>query len=268
MEDALTIKEIIKNYSISEKLLKSYTNVSNEIPYFKEKNRYYINKNDIENWLLLRKNRKIILSIDEYRECLEFAFKINYAGHTRSDFGTARTRGIMQAISNWTQGTLAETALRKFLLEKYNIKIDLDFNIHDAVVGQDITQVQRGKVINPPRIRVSIKSGKINSCYLVVPENEVDLKDRRSDLYIFIRVDFPEDHLLRVLKDHKFLENVKKYIPDLGKIETYICGFSDVNNLEKVNEIPGVKFSGMRYVSKIGKLKNSDNNWQEFVNML
>jgi hypothetical protein len=241
---------------------------SKEIVFSKRGNRYVIDNTEIERWLSLRDSRKIELTRDDYVKCLEFALQINYSGHTTSDFGTARRRGVLQAVSNWTQGTLAEIALEKFLSNKYNVKIDLDFTVHGAVVGQDITQVRKGQVINPPRKRVSIKSGKLNGCFIVVPENEVELEARKSDLYVFVRLEFPEDHILRIVKDHNAFENVNNLIPNFENINAYICGYIEVENLEKVKSIPGVEFTGMRYVKPVGQLKNTDEDWKSFADSI
>ena len=69
---------------------------------------------------------------------------------------------------------MAEIALSKFLKDHYNIEIKLDFTVRNVVVGQDITEVVRGRVANPPRVRISVKSGKENGMILIVPEPEVE----------------------------------------------------------------------------------------------
>lgn len=254
---------------IKKELLKNLINNSKEIESNKQKNRYYIKKDELNRWKKLREKRKIVLSIDDYRRALEFAIKINYTGHTTSDFGTARQRGILKAVSDWTQGMLAEIALEKYLRTKFKIGISLDFEVHkEFITGQDITQVRRKNVANPPKIRVSIKSGKLNSCFLIIGNKEYELKDRRSDYYVYVRLDFPEDHLIRALKDHEIISSMEIEIPDLGEIIAYITGFTANDELKKVNEIPGQKFDSPRYVISLGKLLNEDNDWSNFIDKL
>jgi hypothetical protein len=268
-EEVFSLRDAAVYLAIEESLLKNYLKHSKEINFFKRANRYYMNKNELDRWVNLKEERKITLTIEDYKKCLDFSFKIAYSGHTTSDFGTSRQRGTIQAILNWTQGTLAEIAFQKFLLEKFNITIELDFNVHGLVVGQDIISVQRNRVINPPRTRVSIKSGKINGCYLAVPQPEVELRERNSDFYIFVRIEFPEDHLIRVLKDHPIIRNIDVCIPDLGEMQAYICGYSRVNELDRAeNGVLGFEFRGVRYVKNIGALHNSDEDFNSFVELL
>jgi hypothetical protein len=265
---ALSLKEAADSLGINKELLKNLIDNSKEINATRISRRIYIEEDELTRWKEINATRRTILTIDDYKKCLEFAFKIAYSGHTTSDFGTTRQRGKLKAISDWIQGALAEVALQKYLKKKFNVRIDLDFKVHGIVVGQDITQVQKRRVLNPPRIRVSIKSGKLNGCFLIVPEKEVDLDDRRSDYYVFVRIDFPEDHLIRILKDHPIIKAVNVDIPDLGEITSYICGFSEVSELKKVNSIPKLRFSGFRYVRNVGALHNTDKDWNLFIDIL
>lgn len=263
----LTLTEASEYLNIKKDLLKNFINNSKEIVASKRGNRYYIEKDELDRWLNLRDKRKIILTLEDYQRALEFAFRINYGGHTTADFGSARQRGILKAISDWTQGMLAEIAFEKFLKSKFYIAVTLDFEVHeDFITGQDITQIRRNNVANPPRIRVSIKSGKLNSCYLIIGNKEYELIERQSDSYVYVRLDFPEDHLIRALKDHEIINSMTDItIPDLGEITAYITGYSDRSDLIKVREIPNQKFDSDRYVLNIGKLRNLDEEWNEFA---
>lgn len=264
----LSLKDSAEYLGIEEKSLRSYAKISQEIPIYLKGRRLFFEKDDLIKWQELRNSRMIILSVDDYIKCLDFSFRIVYSGHTTSDFGTARQRGKIQAISNWTQGALAEVAIQKFIHQKFDIMVELDFSVHNYITGQDITQVIRNRVSNPPKIRASIKSGKLNSNYIVVPQNEVESANRVSDYYIFVRIDFPEDHLIRILKNHEIISNINVIIPDLTEITSYISGFIYKDELELVNKIPGQDFTGMRYVKKVGSLKNSDLDWNKFIEIL
>ena len=58
------------------------------------------------------------------------------------------------------------------------------------------------------------------------------------------------------------------------KIPIWICGYNDHEDLEKVSEIPGQKFEGKngeegrRYVKSVSGMKNSDDDWKNFVDRL
>ena len=265
----LPLREAAEYLGIKKELLQKFMKNSEEIPYHRINRRYYLEQSDLDAWLELKNDRYIELNFDDYKKALEFAFRINYSGHTTSDFGTSRQRGIVKAISDWTQGMLAEIAFQKFIHQKYNIHLDLDFSVHDYIVGQDITSVRRRNTVsNPPRIRVSIKSGKMNGCFIIIGESEYELEDRRSDFYVFVRLDYPEDHLIRALKDHEIISSFNLQIPDLGVVKSYITGYIDRTSLELTNEIPGQKFDSNRYVKKIGALYNSDDDWNNFVERL
>jgi len=41
--------------------------------------------------------------------------------------------------------------------------------------------------------------------------NEVEFKDRKSDVYIFARVGLPSDHLFRILRSHSFFYKLRKF---------------------------------------------------------
>lgn len=265
----LTLTAAAEYLSISTTLLKNFINNSREINTGRRGNRYALEQVELDRWLSLKQSRNIILTLADYRRALEFSFRINYGGHTTTDFGTSRQRGILKAISDWTQGMLAEIALEKFLLNRYNINIALDFSVHEAyVTGQDITQVIRNNVANPPRIRVSIKSGKMNSCFLIIGHSEYERTDRNSDYYVYVRLDFPEDHLIRALKEHEIISSMHIPIPDLGDINSYIAGYTTRDNLTHSIEIPGQVFDSPRYVINVGSLHNSDMDWENFSNLL
>ena len=80
------------------------------------------------------------------------------------------------------------------------------------------------------------------------------------------------------------IENLKKKISNTNaykkmdslpeKIPIWICGYNDHEDLEKVSEIPGQKFEGKkgeevrRYVKSVSGMKNSDDDWKNFVGRL
>lgn len=95
------------NRSAFDKIIKN----GKELAFEREGRRYVVKEEDVDNWLKLKELRKIELTKEDFLKALKFALEINYSGHTRTDFGTARQRPFMQAVENWTQGALAEIAL-------------------------------------------------------------------------------------------------------------------------------------------------------------
>jgi hypothetical protein len=149
------------------------------------------------------KNRRPSFSVekDEYRQALRFSVEEYYLGGTKSDFGSNTRRGAGKFIDDYTRGKLGELAFAKFLAETQRLGIDLDFAHLTGVPAQDIDAVWRvgSRVKNPPSIRVSIKTTKVGNNLLLVPESEFMSVDRRSDVYVLVRVGLPDDHLVRAL---------------------------------------------------------------------
>ncbi|MDD4877607.1 MAG: excisionase family DNA-binding protein [Candidatus Nanoarchaeia archaeon] len=247
-----------------EKIIKN----GREIKRTKIGRKYTVKKEDIDAWAEHKKTRIVKLDKADFLKALKFAIRINYAGHTRADFGTSRQRSVTQAVENWTQGVLAELALVKFIKEKFNVRLEPEFRVfEDTIVGQDIINVIRGSISNPARKGVSVKSGKKNGMILIVPVNEVERTERVSDFYVFVRVIFSSDFILRLLKTHPDLSDVKDIIPDFDSIEAEIAGYCLRNELEK-RTVPEASIKEMKYVKPSGLLKNNDADWREFVEQL
>jgi hypothetical protein len=127
-----------------------------------------------------------------------------------------------------------------------------------------------------PKIGIGIKSSKPKSAYLVLGENEINIKERRSDFYILCRPDIPDDHLLRltkerviqVVKGQQHFPSYKDKMPDFSNMLCEIAGWCRINELEKVNSIPGQEFDGVRYVKKSGQLHKNKESWQELLSLL
>lgn len=236
-----------------------------EMPFHKDGRKRVIDENDLASFIKMRERRKIELNKTDFLKALKFALEINYQGHTRADFGTRRQRPFMQAVENWTQGALAEIALQKFIKDKFDIELQLEFRVfEDAIVGQDITAVKRGRTINPPRMNVSVKSGKLNGMVLIVPIREVEAVERKSDYYVFVRVVFPTDIFARFYRDSPDFEDIKNKIPEFENVHAYIVGYCKREELEK-RTVPEADIDEERYVKVSGKLKNDDNDWKIFA---
>ena len=111
---------------------------------------------------------------------------------------------------------------------------------------------------------------KPKSAYLVLSLEEVELPRRKSDVYVFTRVNLPDDHLLRIsvkeikelVRDQKHYKTYEKLIPGFEPISAEIAGFAYKKDLEKVSEIPGQEFDGKRYVKKSGELRRDIQEWR------
>lgn len=276
--DRLTKKEAIEFLGLEDKIFENYFRSAGEFsPLPREgRGRFYFSKKALSEWLEGHKWRTATLNRDDYQLCLDFALAQHFRGYVLSDWGSARQREFGQKITNWVKGQLAEVAVKKFLKKEFGTEVELDFQIHDAIVPQDIVAVIENGNKREPKIRVGIKSSKPKSAYLVLGENEVIRDDRKSDVYLFCRPDLPDDHLLRIARE-KIIEEVKnqqhfktyeKYIPKLEPVPCEIAGFCYLDDLEKVTEIPGQDFGGTRYVCQTGKLKRSKEQWKELISKL
>lgn len=238
--------------------------------------RFYFDQDVLKEWMKKREWKTVDLTKDDYALCLDFALAQHFRSYVTSDFGTGRQREFGQKITNWVKGQLGELAVQKFLKNKFNVGVELDFEIHDDIVPQDIIRVkEKGKTRNP-KIGVGIKSSKPKNVFLVLGENEIHIPERRSDVYIFCRPDIPDDHILRIAKIavQKIVEgkphynSYKEHMPDFANIPCEVVGWCRYTDLEEVKEIPGQIFDGVRFVKASGKLKSSPDDWEQLVKML
>ena len=277
-KEEFTLKESANYLNIPQKYFYNYVFYSREMKGKKIGARWFFKKSELDKWKKLKDERTIVLTLKEYEECFELAIKMAYTGTGHHGTGIRGVRSEMQTADDWILGILAEYALQRFLKEKLNQEIKLDTEAHpDRITPQDIEAVLRNKEWVESRVKVAVKASKFKSCYLVVPPLEYENEKRKSDVYIFVRVGLPSDHLFRILRDHSFFKNVKEFlekddrfrkIEKLENIPIWITGFVEHNDLEKYSEIPGQVFDGWRYVKSVADLRNSDSDWKEFIEML
>jgi hypothetical protein len=277
--EELTKSEAISFLHIPPKHFENYFRFSKEIPSFKQLGRWYFKKIDLEKWRTLKERRTVVLNLQQYEECFEFAIRMVYSSTGHHGTGIRGERSEMQAADDWILGILAEFALKKFLKERFDTEIKLDTEVHPGfITPQDVDKVVEKGVERKPHICVAVKASKIKSCYLVVPEIEYEKEDRKSDVYVFARVGLPSDHLFRFLRDHSFIKRAREFlekddrlrkIGTLEDVKVWLCGFVEHKDLDKVTEIPGQVFSkGYRYVKSVAEMRNSDEDWKAFVQML
>jgi len=190
-----------------------------------------------------------------------------------SDWGTGRQREFGQKLSNWVKGQLGEIGLKYFCRERMQRDIELDFDMYDEIVPQDVLSITREGVTEKPSNKIAVKASKPKSSFLVLGTNEVDLDERSSDVYVFTRVDLPDDHLLRIarndikelVRNQQHYSLYEEFIPNLQPISVEVAGFAYIDDLEVVTEIPGQDFGGDRYVKRTGDLRRSLEDWDEAI---
>ena len=279
MDKILTKKEAIKFLGLDDKTFDNYFQNADEFNCLARQNsrgRFLFEQKVLQKWLDDFKWQTVELSFKDYALCLDFALAQHFRGYVLSDWGTARQREFGQKITNWVKGQLAEVAVKKFFKKEFNVDVELDFRIYDEIVPQDIIGVVENGKTRQPKIGIGIKSSKPKSAYLVLGENEITIKERRSDYYIFCRPDIPDDHLLRltkervieVVKNQQHFPKYKDKMPNFQNMFCEIAGWCKIDELEKVTSIPGQEFTGVRYVKKSGRLHKSKTDWQDLLKKL
>lgn len=261
---------------IPPKYLENYIKVGKELSFVRVGRRNMIAAAELEAWQAQRNFGLVTLDKADYIVCLEFAIRSFYSYRSTADFGTSTQRDAGKFISNFVIGKLGEIAVQKFLKRNFDIEIQLDFAIREAVVGQDITEIARprrgGRVFNPLRKRVAVKTSKMKNVWLIVPEKEVTDAERTSDIYIFSRVGLYLDHLIRLLRDDDALQNISEIIPPFENIPAEVCGFIEkapfIEN-DPVTMLPIQNQAiGLSYIKNTGELKRSSAEWVEMLNTL
>jgi len=279
MSNPLTKKEAIKLSGLDEKTFDNYFRNADEfqcLPRANGRGRFYFEEKEIKRWLSDYKWRCVELNLDDYSLCLDFALAQHFRGYVLSDWGTGRQREFGQKVTNWVKGQLAEIAVKKFLKKEFNFEVELDFSIYGEIVPQDIISVIENDKKRDPKIGVGIKSSKPKSAYLVLGENEVILPERKSDVYILCRPDIPDDHLLRLtreqiietIKNKQHYPSYKDKIPYFENMLCEVAGWCLIDELEKVDGIPGQPFDGNRFVKKSGLLHRDKEDWEALLSKL
>jgi len=162
------------------------------------------------------------------------------------DFAGGRLRDFAQLWTDTARGFLGEIAVQK-LLEKYNLNIHLDsrrgevkeFMASDLLVKEEGIENPR-----PSKIKVSIKTTKLNGRWLEIPESQF----RQSDLFVFVKLGISRYHFTSYLKetvklllqdglkikelDEEQVKTLTEEIPDWGSIPAYVSGFVDKEKLK------------------------------------
>ncbi len=275
-ENMLTFRKCAEKLGIELRSLENYAMHGRELEYEKINRIRYIHESELERWHNQRQSSLIQLTRDEYLRCAKFAIRSYYWSSARADFATSRQRDAGQIYTNYVFGKLGEMALQKFLLQHFQLNVRLDFEFRNGVVGQDIIEIaiprRTPRVYNPPAIRVAIKTTKMKNVWLIVGQKEIEDSSRLSDAYVLVRIDLPQDHLFRLLRNEPSFSSLTKSIPEFENIGAEIVGFAWHGNLSEIgltNRIPDLNFAIQpSYIMRSGDLHRSQDAWRQFCNRL
>lgn len=257
--------------SIDERLFENWTRTAGECPPTKVKNRLGYESDALEAWHSRLRTSTVALTLEDYRRCMAFAVEAYYRGITHADFSRGKQRDAGEFITNQIQGKLGEIAVQR-LLQRHGLEIELDFNVEGQVASQDITRIStRPRVWNNPALNVSIKATKLKNILLAVTESEVQMEDRRSDIYVLSQVGLFSDHLLRILKtngDPALFGESFSQVPGFREIPARIAGWTTLARLtsgpplqpSEIKSAFGVEMAKPNYVLSSRELST---NWDE-----
>ncbi|MBI5804779.1 helix-turn-helix domain-containing protein [candidate division TA06 bacterium] len=272
----LTLTKASDYLNISKKYLENYAKVGKELPLHKEGRSYVITDAELNEWKAQREYSMVQLIREDYLKCLEFAIRSFYQYKSTSNFGTTEQREAGKFVSNFVIGKLGEIAVTKFIKRHYDIDITLDFSLRDAVVGQDIVEIAKprrgGRVYNPARKRIAIKTTKMKNVWLIVPQKEIEDTTRVSEIYICSRVELFLNHFIRIVRDHNSLNHLTDIIPQFDVIEAQVCGYIPVDLLRSnapVKILPDQDQAiGSSYVYRTGMLMQKKDDWDKLIEEL
>lgn len=269
------VSEALSGFSVDVDTAEKWIKGSGEFSQIKKGIRIGFEIDQVEKWIEGVGQNCVLLDSEDYKNCFEFAVEAYYHKMTKSDFNRGKRRDVGEFLTNQIEGKLGEIALKKHL-EKFGLKIDLDFSVTGDIPSQDITKISyRGKVWTNPDVKVSIKATKFKNTLLLIPENEVALPDRRSDVYVLSHVGLFSDHLLRILKteDPEILRKGKDLVPDFTEFPARIGGWISLQEMiatpaltkEELTVQLGFTPGGSNFLVRTGRM-NLD--WNEFKRIL
>jgi hypothetical protein len=228
--------------------------------------------------------RRVLLTREDYIKSVKFALKLWYSGKPKGDWrSTGTRRDLGDYITDWAEGKLAEIAFGKFLERNWGVKAELDFKVYPglrAIDRGDIVAVEVGGVKYEPKVKIDVKSTKPDSLWAMVDLQEFE--NRRYDVYVWVKVGLPLNHLARpifeALKGENLAELENK-IPSLEHISAEVAGFAYREEVEgwhvfkKGDEVhdpekPSRRLFRAKTDNKacpLSKLRNSDEEWKELV---
>lgn len=256
-QNLLSIRKASEYLGIDKKALDNYVKEGREIPRQLVGRITKIDKADLDIWKTYFDETTVILDGDSYYAALRFSLKKFYSGAPRANFATSTQREAGKYLSDHITGYLGELAFQKFMADKFDVQLRLDDSVDGLVRSQDIAAVSRRRGIeNQPAFKISVKATKMKNVWLIVGRNEVDLGDRRSDYYAFVRVELPPDHIVRLIRAHPSVEEIQEIIPpEETAIKTQVTGFIEVGSLSGPTTSVGSQSISPSYVKRSGELR-------------
>ncbi len=271
-------RDAIALAGVPEKHFDNYFKSSCEITSYKTGARWMFDRGELIRWTQLKNWSTVELSYDDYKACFEFAFKMAYITNSAHGTGIRGQRSEVQKTDDFILGILAEFGVRRFLLDRFGVEVCLDSEVHpDHITAQDIVGVSENGAVRNPRLNVAVKSSKMKSCWNVIDPLEYEDENRRSEVYIFTRVDLPSDHLFRAVREHRIFDQLHEFLEQndcfkrldpLPNPQVWVCGFSRYGEFDRVTSIPGQEFSGARYVKSVAAMHKTEADWRDFAERL
>ena len=257
--DLLSIPQASEYLHVDKKSLENYVKEGKEVPVQltgKTARIRKIQKFDLDTWKKYYDFTSVALEQDDYYEALCFALRKFYSSAPKANFATSQQREAGKYLSDHISGYLGEIAFQLFLEARFSVQIRLDKNVDGIVRSQDIVSVSRRKSVeNQPAFKISIKASKMKNVWLIVGKNEIDIADRRSDYYVFVRVDLHSDHIVRLIREHPAVKDIKRVIPEPPSyIPAQVCGFTPVAEMEGPVSKIGTQDISLSYVKRSGEL--------------
>jgi len=262
-EEVLTFKKASEYLHLDQKALENYISKGGEIPCHKVGRIRKVNKSDLDTWKVRFDDTTVRLIQEDYYKALRFSLKKFYSGAPRANFATSTQREAGKYLSDHITGFLGEIAFQKFMNDRFSVSLRLDDNVDGLVRSQDIESVSRRRgVENQPAFKISVKTSKLRNVWLIVGQNEIQLADRKSDYYVFVRVELKPDHIVRLIRSHPSVQDIHQIIPaEEAQIFSQVCGFIEVDKLNGPVTNVGAQEISPSYVCKSGDLRT---DW-EFI---
>jgi hypothetical protein len=201
---------------------------------------------DFDSWLSDRLTYQLVwLDKDDYTRAITRALPqaLKFAA---ADFGSSRQRDLGQLWTDTARGFLGEIAFQRFLHERFNCTIEPDLSMDKSRQEYILTDIKAvldkdTDEMRPPKINVSIKTGKFNSRWM---DEYSATKTLSIDAFVFVRVGTSREHFISFLKSISFLgtklfpeaerlgeidsqakAEIWNAIPDFEVVPAYIAGY-------------------------------------------
>ena len=256
-ENVFSINKASEYLGLDKKALDNYVSQGGEIPFHRVGRIRKINQGDLDSWKRYFDDTTVYLTPEDYYKALKFSLEKFYSGAPRANFATSTQREAGKYLSDHITGFLGEISFQKFMADKFDVQLRLDDNVDGLVRSQDIVAVSRRRgVENQPAFKISVKASKLKNVWLIVGRNEIDLPDRKSDYYVFVRVELKPDHIVRLIRAHPAINDIQHIIPqEETAVMTQVCGFIDVDRFEGPVSSIGTQSISPSYVCKSGSLR-------------